>query len=113
MTDTTPEAPSRESQLRAARLRGLAAIVVTFALAGVVYSLFRSSFGLPAGACTSSSECGGLGSECLHAPTGAYCTHSCNHAADCDPGTHCDVPPWEKNATRTLCIHDTKKIGTN
>lgn len=100
---------SRESQLRAARLRAVATLVGTLIVGGGIYFFLRSQDQAPPGACTTSSQCTGLNGECLHAPTGAYCTHACVRNEDCDPGMHCDVPPWEKERdARALCIHDTK-----
>ena len=108
MTETA-EPPSRESQLRAARLRALATIGVMVILGASGYFLCRSSFGISGGACRTASDCDDLGGVCLHAPTGAYCTRSCNHDEDCDPGTHCEIPPWEKEKTTdAFCLHDTK-----
>jgi len=91
-----------------ARNRGLVALVGTLAACVIAFLVMRGCIdGPPAEACKTNGDCDGLlGVECLRAPTSTYCTHRCEKNEDCDPGFHCDSPPWEKGATRALCLKD-------
>jgi hypothetical protein len=106
---TADEAADAEREkLLQARKRGLFALGGTLVVCLLVVAYVRSCGDLlGARSCKSSSDCEGfLGVECLHAPTGGYCTHTCNRNEDCEPSFHCDVPPWEQGATRPLCLRD-------
>ncbi len=100
--------PQRELLFQA-RVRGLFAVGGTLVFAVAAFAALRTCSGdLPGdSACKTAHDCEGVfGVECLRAPTSTYCTHSCNRNEDCDNGFHCESPPWEKNATRTLCLKD-------
>ncbi len=91
-----------------ARKRALFALggTIVVAIGAIAYVRTCDDIG-SSGACQTAHDCDGLlGVECLHAPTATYCTHSCSRNDDCDKGFHCESPPWEKNATRLLCLKD-------
>lgn len=102
-------ADAQHDLLVRARTRGAIALGATL-LVGVIgiVSLHKCfDDGMPSTrACQVNDDCSGIGVECLHAPTSTYCTHSCDRNEDCDPGFHCESPPWEKNTTRLLCLKD-------
>jgi hypothetical protein len=108
VSEETPEetAASQSDLLFQARRRGLIALAATALIGVVVFFSFHGTGDLvDTGGCKVTSECEGMiGVECLHAPTGNYCTHSCNRNEDCDPSFHCESPPWEKETTRLVCL---------
>lgn len=86
-------------------------LIGTVALGMSMYFAFAPDTEL-AGACVSNADCpGAMGVECLHAPTGAYCTHSCTSDTQCGPHTHCGTPPWEDPGGRAVCLRDLKPSG--
>jgi hypothetical protein len=99
-------AETQRDDLFRARRRGLVALAGTLALVVAIFVLFRGTLELSESKnCSASSDCDGfLGVECLHAPAGNYCTHSCNRNEDCDKTFHCDSPPWEHDATHLVCL---------
>ncbi|MEO8799883.1 MAG: hypothetical protein ABI551_18450 [Polyangiaceae bacterium] len=100
-------------KVRAARIRAAVAFVFTLAAVSLLYKCSVTDGGLPVASCKSDRECEGTQADhtCVNAPTGSYCSRTCNVDADCVSGFVCSVPPWTSGKTDTLCIHDAQHIG--
>jgi hypothetical protein len=102
--ETTSDEAQRE-QLFQARRRGIVAFAVTALIAGGIFLAVHVTGDLAGSSeCKVARDCDGMLGECLHAPTGNYCTHSCSNDEDCYPKFRCDSPSWEKGTTRLVCL---------
>lgn len=101
------------TKVRAARIRAGVALVGTLAAVILLYRCTVTDGGLPVASCKSDRDCAGTRADhaCVNAPTGSYCSRTCDTDADCVSGYECSVPPWASGRTDKLCIHDAQHIG--